>query len=173
MAYYYLISSLPMLKSNGDMPISYGEFLEMCRSALSDSKYELLENLTLDSSEGPLVSEWAKFYGVLREELTFQRNARLGRRAQSPSIKDESAAKVISMAMNHQNPLAAEEMLLALQFQKLDELIGIHYFDDYALFGYALKLKLLERKKSFNHKKGKAELENIIKKLEQEITNME
>ena len=51
--------------------------------------------------------------------------------------------------MNNKNPLAAEEMLLSFEFERLDELVGIHYFDDYALIGYALKLKLLERKTSF------------------------
>lgn len=173
MAYYYLISSLPMLKSDGDMPLSYEQFLEMCRGEVNESKYEILENLSLSSNEGPLISEWAKFYGVLKEELTFQRNIRLGRKAQLPSIRDDSVSKVIYSAINNQNPLAAEETLLSLEFQRLDELVGIHYFDDYALIGYALKLKLLERKNSFDYKKGSAELNKIIKKLEHEIMSIE
>lgn len=173
MGYYYLISSLPMLKSDGDMPFSYKEFLDMCRSALSDSKFKILENLSLTSNTGPLVKEWGEFYCVLKEELDFQRNTRLGRRAQFPSIKDEAIAKLVSNAINNANPLVAEEMLLSFQFQKLDELVGLHYFDEAALFGYALKLKLFERKKSFSFDKGKAQLNNIINKLEQEITTME
>ncbi len=173
MAYYYLISSLPMLKADGDMPLSYDQFLEMCRNDLNDSKYEILKNLTLSSDEGPLISDWAKFYGALKEELTFQRNVRLGNKAKAPDIKDEGVAKIVSAAMKHKNPLTAEEMLLSLEFQKLDELVGIHYFDDYALFGYALKLKLLERKKSFNYEKGKAELNKIVENLEHEIMSME
>ncbi len=172
MAYYYLISSLPMLKSQADMPLSYNEFLGMCRSTLGETKYKMLEDLTLDSAEGPLLSEWAKFHSILKQELAFQRNVILGRKAQPPEIKDESIAKTVAAAINHQNPLVAEEMLLALQFQKLDELIGTHYFDIQALVGYALKLKLLERKSSFNYEKGKAEFENIIENLEQEILTM-
>ena len=173
MAYYYLISSLPMLKADGDMPISYDTFLDMCRGALSDSKYELLKELSLSSCEGPLLSRWAEFYGTLKEELTFQRNNRLGRKAQPPGIRDESMARVVSAAMNHPNPLTAEEMLLALEFQKLDDLVGVHYFDDHALVGYALKLKLLERKKSFDFEQGKAEFNRVIDRLEQEIASME
>lgn len=173
MAYYYLISSLPMLKSDGDMPLSYDQFLDLCRGALSDAKYQFLESLTLSSSEGPLVSEWASFYGTLKEELTYQRNVRLGRKAQPPSMREESVTKLISSAMNNKNPLAAEEMLLALQFERLDELVGIHYFDDHALIGYALKLKLLERKKSFQKERGAAEFGRIIDTLEHQILSME
>lgn len=162
-----------MLKSDGDMPLSYDRFLSMCRSDLSNSKYEMLRDLTLASSEGPLISEWAKFYGVLKEELTYQRNVRLGRKASMTALRDEGTAKIVSAALADKNPLAAEEMLLKLQFKKLDELIGVHYFDDYALMGYALKLKLLERKKSFDLQKGKAEFNRIIENLECRIMSME
>lgn len=173
MAYYYLISSLPMLKSDGDMPFSYEQFLQTCRGALNDTTYMLLENLTLSSNEGPCVSEWSQFYTMFKEELTFQRNIRLGNKVSPPSDRDESISKIISTAMNHKNPLIAEEMLLALQFEKLDALIGLHYFDEYALIGYALKLKLLERKTVFNKQEGKTEFSNIVGKLEQQILNME
>lgn len=173
MAYYYLISSLPMLKSDGDMPLSYNQFLEMCRGAAGVSKYEMLKDLTLSSNEGPLVSQWAQFYGALKEELGYQRNLRLGRTAVAPSYREDSVVKAVTAAMNHKNPLTAEQMLLSLEFQRLDELIGTHYFDDWALFGYALKLKLLERKGSFDFEKGKAELNRQVEKLEQEIESME
>ena len=53
-SYYYLISSLPDLRTDGDMPMTYDEFLDMCQSNVSESKYELLKNLTLSSEEGPL-----------------------------------------------------------------------------------------------------------------------
>ena len=173
MAYYYLISSLPMLKSDGDMPLSYAEFLEMCRGVVGESKYEYFKNLSLSSNQGPLISEWAAFYTTLKEELNFQRNARLGRKQKTPTYRDENIAKAVSQAINHKNPLKAEEILLSLEFKKLDEIVGIHYFDIEALVGYALKLKLLERKTSFKYNEGKAELDNIIEKLEQEIMSIE
>ena len=78
-SYYYLIASLPELKADGEMPITYSEFLNCCQSNVSDSDYELLENLTLSSTEGPLVSEWAKFYGMLKKELSYQRSMNLGK----------------------------------------------------------------------------------------------
>ena len=48
-SYYYLISSLPDLRTDGEMPFSYEEFLGMCQSNVSESKYECLKNLTLSS----------------------------------------------------------------------------------------------------------------------------
>lgn len=173
MAYYYLISSLPMLKSDGDMPLSYDKFLDTCRNALGEDKCRFLEELTISADKGPLASEWAKFYGTLHEELTYQRNIRLGRKAKAPDMKDDGIAKTVTAALNSKNPLEAEKMLLDMEFKKLDELVGTHYFDDHALVGYALKLKLLERKTSFDGEKGKAEFSRIVDRLEREITSME
>ena len=48
-SYYYLISSLPDLRTDGDMPFTYEEFLSMCQSNVSESKYEFLSNLTLST----------------------------------------------------------------------------------------------------------------------------
>ena len=71
-SYYYLISSLPDLRTDGDMPMTYDEFLDMCQSNVSESKYELLKNLTLSSEEGPLLKEWSAFYKNLMGELNYQ-----------------------------------------------------------------------------------------------------
>lgn len=173
MGYYYLLSSLPMLKPDGDLPFTYNEFLKMCRTSLSNSKYEALRDLSLSSRKGPLVSDWAEFYGAFTDELTEQRKKRLSSEGQPSRPKDDAVSKIISQAMNLKNPLAAEEMLLKLQFEKLDELTGTHCFDDYALMGYALKLKLLERKNSFRKESGKAEFNRIVNELEKQIMSME
>ncbi len=171
-SYYFLMSSLPMLRSEGELPLRYSEFLERCESAVDGRKFALLQNLSLSSADGPLISEWAKFYGVFHNELTFQRNQRLGRPATVPTEREESIVRIVTAALNEKNLLTAENMLLAFQFEKLDELIGIHYFDDYSLMGYALKLKLLERKTVFKQEKGKAELNGILKHLEHEVMSI-
>lgn len=168
-SYYYLLSSLPMLKAEGEMPFAYSDFLGMCRSAVSDAKYALLENLTLSSREGPLIAEWSRFYASFRRELTNLRNQRLGRQPQDLSLRDESLSRAIAAAIGGKNPLEAEKALLALEFQKLDELIGTHYFDDHALMGYALKLKLLERNQIFDPKKGKDAFSRILDGLQKQI----
>jgi len=171
-SYYYLMSSLPMLKSDGDMPIEYSKFLSYCEDTVSADKYKLLAELSIDSVKGPLVIEWAKFYRIYKTELNYQRNKRLERPCEIPYGRDDEIAKVITLAMADKNPLNAEKTLLALQFDKLDSLIGTHAFDDYALFGYALKLKLLERKASFVQKRGKKELDRLVKRLEEQIESI-
>ena len=171
-SYYYLMSSLPLLKADEDMPFSYDEFLEMCKGCVGSSKYGILENLTVDSKEGPLISEWHRFYGEFKKELNYQRNVKLGKPVQPPIIRDEIIARTVSAAVNDENPLNAELNLLSLQFEKLDSLIGIHSFDDWFLFGYALKLKLLQRKTVFNKEKGKNELNRIVDDLEQQIMSI-
>ena len=45
-SYYYLISSLPMLRTQGEPPMDYAAFLAMCRSAVSAGVYRTLEELT-------------------------------------------------------------------------------------------------------------------------------
>ena len=171
-SYYYLMSSLPMLKADGEMPFPYDTFLQMCRTNVSAERYQQLAQLSLASEEGPLVSEWAQFYKALQQEMAYQRNQRLGRPAQLPAQRDDTAQRAVNAAMSEKNPLEAEKMLLEMEFEKLDALVNLHYFDEAALVGYALKLKLLERKTVFHHDGGKAELQRILNGLEQQIMNI-
>ena len=54
-SYYYLISSLPMLRTQGEPPMDYATFLSQCRSAVSEGTYKTLEELTVRSGKGPLL----------------------------------------------------------------------------------------------------------------------
>lgn len=171
-SYYYLISSLPELKSDGDMPMTYQEFLGMCQSNVSDAKYQLLENLTLDSDEGPVVKEWAAVYGSLTKELNYQRSINLGRAYNTSYDKDSITAQVAAAALAAKNPLEAEQILLDYEFDLLDSLVGLHVFDDDVLFGYAIKLKLLERQNCFEQKKGKAEFKRLFDSIQQRVYSL-
>jgi len=171
-SYYYLIASLPELRSDGDMPLTYSEFLSCCQSNVSDSTYELLKDLTLSSAEGPLVKEWAEFYGMLTKELNYQRSMNLGKSYSSAYDKDGLIAQVVASALSAKNPLEAEKVLLEYEFETLDSLVGLHMFDDYVLFGYAIKLKLLERLNSFEHTKGKAEFTSLFEGIQQRVYSL-
>lgn len=170
--YYYLISSLPMLRSDGSVPISYPKFLEMCASSVSASVYRALENLDLMSGEGPLLSEWSRSYSALMCELAYQRKLRLGKPAKPPEDRDASAVSAAAAALNAPNPLEAERLLLAQQFRLVDSLVGMHYFDEYALFGYAVKLKLLERLRCFRYEDGKEEFKSLFDSVQQRILSL-
>ena len=171
-SYYYLISSLPDLRTDGDMPMTYDEFLDMCQSNVSESKYELLKNLTLSSEEGPLLKEWSAFYKNLMGELNYQRCVSLGRPYLTSYDKDSVIAQVAGAAMAAKNPLEAEKILLECEFDNLDSLVGLHTFDDRYLFGYAIKLKLLERQSCFVQSKGQKEFKRLFDQVQQRVYSL-
>ena len=171
-SYYYLISSLPDLRTDGDMPMTYDEFLDMCQSNVSESKYELLKNLTLSSEEGPLLKEWSAFYKKLMGELNYQRSVSLGRPYLTSYDKDSVIAQVAGAAMAAKNPLEAEKILLECEFDNLDSLVGLHTFDDRYLFGYAIKLKLLERQSCFVQSKGQKEFKRLFDQVQQRVYSL-
>ena len=171
-SYYYLIASLPELRTDGDMPITYEDFLTLCQGNVSESDFELLKNLTLNSKEGPLVTEWAKFYEMLTKELNYQRSMNLGKTYSSAYDKDGIIAQAASSALSAKNPLEAEKILLEYEFENLDSLVGLHMFDAHVLFGYAIKLKLMERLTSFEQDKGKAEFQTLFDGIQQRVYSL-
>ena len=171
-SYYYLISSLPDVKTDGEMPFTYDEFLGMCQSNVSESKPECLRKLTLSSEEGPLMKEWAAFYKNLMSELNYQRSMNLGRPYLTSYEKDSVIAQVAGAALAAKNPLEAEKILLDFEFENLDSLVGLHTFDDVYLFGYAIQLKLLERQSCFVQSKGQTEFKRLFEQVQQRIYNL-
>ncbi len=172
-SYYYLMASLPMLRAQGEPPIRYSKFLETCRGIVSDKVYKSLEELTVDSEGGSLLHEWAKFYGDVKAELAFQRRVKAGFKAQRPDGTDMSVAAAVTAAVNCPNPLTAEQILLALEFDRLDEMVGSDVFDERALYGYALKLQLSERRYTFDYDAGKEEFSSLLDGLRRKIFGMQ
>lgn len=171
-SYYYLISSLPMLKTQGEPPMDYEAFLAMCKSAVSGSVYSTLEELSVQAQKGPLLSQWAKFYQVLSQELAYQRNVKLGRPCTPPSDRPAELVQTVTAAVNAENPLAGEQILLDLEFRRLDEMIGQHIFDEYALYGYAMKLQLLERQRGFRYDRGKQVFSGLMDNIRRQISDL-
>ncbi len=171
-SYYYLMSSLPMLSSGGDMPMSYEDFLTCCRGNVDEETYSRLESLTLSSSEGPLLEEWSAAYGSLMRELNSQRSLALGKPYPQGVEKDGLNSHLVTQVMNAKNPLEAEQLLLDSEFEVLDNLVGLHMFDSSELFGYAVKLKLLERRSCFEKEKGKAEFKSLFDQIQQRVYSL-
>ena len=80
--------------------------------------------------------------------------------------------QAVTAAVNAKDPLEGERLLLALEFDRLDELVGLHSFDDCALYGYALKLRLLERQRIFRHDEGKAAFDTLLGQVRQQIFSL-
>ena len=171
-SYYYLMASLPELKADGNLPLTYEEFLTCCESNVSDSEFQMLQDLTLSSTKGPLVKEWSDFYGALSNELNYQRSMNLGKSYPSNYEKDNAASQVVAAALSARNPLEAERILLEFEFENLDLMAGAHMFDAESVFAYAIKLKLLERINSFEHDKGKAEFQSLFDGIQQRVYSL-
>lgn len=168
-SYYYLISSLPALRADAPMPFSYEEFLKMCKNTVSSDVYAKLDELKLSSDDGPLVKQWGTFYNKLMAALCKQRNINLGKQDNSDVEKDLIIDKTVDEALSAKNPLEAEKVLLNCQFEYLDSLTSMHYFNDYVLYGYAIKLRLLERQNVFEQKAGKEEFKRLFDNIQQQI----
>ena len=169
-SYYYLISSLPLLRSQGEPPMDYAAFLAMCKTAVGNGVYHTLETLTTDADKGPLLSEWGAFYRLLSDELAYQRNVKLGRPCAAPSQRDAAIVRTVTEAVNAENPLMGEQLLLDLEFRRLDDMVGLHNFDDHALYGYAMKLRLLERQRRFRHDDGRRAFDGLMDNIRQQIS---
>ena len=160
-SYYYLVSSLPMLKTQGEPPMDYAAFLGMCKTAVSSGVYQTLEELTVESDKGPL-----------SRELTYQRSVKLGRACPVPSDRDAAIVQTVTAAVNAENPLEGERLLLDLEFRRLDDMIGLHNFDDHALYGYAMKLRLLERQRGFRYETGKRAFDGLMDSIRQQVASL-
>ena len=171
-SYYFLISSLPMLTTQGEAPMDYAAFLAMCQTAVGSGVYQTLETLTVDADKGPLLSRWASFYQALRRELTYQRCVKLGRPCPIPADRDAAIVQTVTAAVNAENPLEGERLLLELEFRRLDDMVGLHNFDDHALYGYAMKLRLLERQQGFRYETGKRAFDGLMANIRQQVASL-
>ncbi len=167
-SYYYLISSLPSLSTGRPAPFDYDGFLKACRFAVSDRLFEKLESLTPESEGVHFMKEWHAFYGRLISRINYLRRVKLGKPAEPVNV-DVEIARLADKAMNAGDPLTAEKSLLDAQFALVDRLTNNHYFDEYVLFGYALKLLLLERANAFETEKGETEFRRMFGVIQSRI----
>ena len=170
-SYIYLLSSLPSLSTGRPAPFDYDGFLEACRFSVDDRTYDRLASLTADSSQGRFMKEWNEFYGRLMARINYLRRVRLGKPA-VPADVGADIARLADEAMKAGDPLTAERALLDAQFALVDRLTNGHYFDEYVLFGYALKLRLLLRANAFNAAEGEAEFRRMFGVIQQRILDI-
>ena len=192
--YYYLISSLPTLKTDAPVPFTYDYFLQQCKSFVSSSVYENLEKLTLLSSRGPFLKQWGAFYNEMTYQLNRRRREKFGRTiertenmvpensvsekafSENPSSVQFSvqySVKIcIDNVMKEENPLVAENLMLNEQFLFIDSLTVNHFFDIYVLYAYAVKLKLLERKGLFTTERGSSEFKRLLDNIKEQVEDL-
>ncbi len=87
-------------------------------------------------------------------------------------IKKQKISETVRQALSNDDVLQAEMMLIRLHWNYLDDLSALHTFDIEGLLSYALKLKMLQRKKSlFTREEGNAEFKRLFSNIQTEIEN--
>ena len=79
--YYYLVSSLPMLSLDQDLPMPYSSFLSMCKSSMSPSDFEEISRAKLSPEKGAknhLMRKWEDYLTSVSSTLKEERSRKLG-----------------------------------------------------------------------------------------------
>ena len=175
MADYYLISQLPSLdglNDNTPLPITEEYFLELCNRFLNKKalgevkKITLLPPMESEKKGNTLLDDWNKGERNLRLALAKIRAEKMGK---SLDIKTENLPtellKVATTATEIDNPLEAEYFLLQYRLQFLETLRPMNGFSEEFIFYYGLKLKLINRIRSFDLDIGKSAYKNIYNSI--------
>lgn len=165
--YYYLMAQLPAILPGSPLVFGFDEFYDLASRYLSRRDFKILARLTLEPPRdvhptgSPVVDEWLARERSLRLVLEKIRAAKKNRI--SSVTMDEmdtlttrvSISRAASTAASNDNPLEAEQYLIALRMAWLEELRGNHFFDSEAVFLYGISLLLRERSDLFTVETGR------------------
>ena len=169
--YYYFAASLPMLRMDRAVPMSYKAFMSQAAEHLSPRDYKDLQLAVFSPSEEkaslPIVRDWKSFTTRLQRAVNKARAERLGFsgwECGSDKEMDAKAHEIVDM-----NPLEGERAMLSLCFDFLSSRETGSPFSSSQLMIYALKLQILERSNAFDREKGRAEFDKLYSDIEGKI----
>jgi Protein of unknown function (DUF2764) len=173
--FYFLIASLPHLAWEEAPRLNVGSFLQLCRDTVPARFCRWLESAELFQDRPrpapvPLLQRWYDREHALRNELARRRALRLEveeNRDLREAPFDETAVRLAERVMNMESPWAAEEALDRARWAFLDELEVFHYFDFERLLVYGLKLRLWERRRTFDKEKGRDRFQAFLEEARQ------
>lgn len=172
--YYYLVSSLPMLSLDQDLPMPYSSFLSMCKSSMSQSDYEEISKAKLSPEKGAknhLMRKWEDYLTSVSSTLKEERSRKLGWEFEKGEyVADQTLKQRIHEAVFNKNPLDGEMEILALYFDFLDENTPFDGFSLEALMIYALKMQIIERVRAFSQEKGRAEFRTLYGRIQEQFS---
>ncbi|MDR2363087.1 MAG: DUF2764 domain-containing protein [Spirochaetaceae bacterium] len=181
-SYYYLIAQLPYLIYGQPAPMSSEAFKSLCDSRLNPADRALLRYCTLEGGsvfkeglpaygEDPeptssaFINGWRSWERALRLHLARLRFQRLkpegGTAPAAPPEGMAQAAAVARAALAIESPLEAELFLDKSRWDTIESLQGIDYFTRNTIFGYLLKLLLMERRSFFKAEEGFIEYKGL------------
>lgn len=168
MSYNYFAATLPMLKFDGEPPMTLGKFVEECSGKLSSSDFRTLRCLLYGgSTDNSFVAAWRGRETQVRNAVARIRASRLGlgdsSKWERPFEGFSCAAEAgVAAAFQEKDPAAREKALDKVLWDTADELAGFDPFCAEAIFSYALKLGICERRAAADAAAGAARLEASV-----------
>jgi hypothetical protein len=174
--YYYLVSSLPALRTDKKPPFTELEFLQLCRRQLSQKDMALLESVhegQPNTGDNKTLQRWEEFAQAMNTELAYHRAERKQvhdrDRYKRVGFCPANVRETIKKAVTADSPLDAEQMLLQAQLSFLDELSVNHYFDLTAILVYYLTLRMIIRSSYFDYDLGDQEFKHLLSNIKTSI----
>lgn len=189
MAEYYLISQLPSLDglnisnllsganaSDGtQIPITEESFLDLCNRFLSKKSLQKMKALTLEPSiefeknekiNSRIIECWNNGERDLRLALAKARSEKMNKAFElGDRPLPSELCKIASTAVDLDDPLEAEKLLLQYRLTFLEGLRPMDNFSEEYVFYYALRLKLISRIKRFDTVVGETTYKNIYNSI--------
>ena len=167
-AYYYLVSSLPMLRLGETPPLDSDEFLHGCAGHLSESGLSELTCVSLLPRENACCSverSWRDWETCLRNTLVAERAGRTQGEAERwlrPERDVFPGDQVrIEEALAGDDPLARERALDELRWEFLDGLCAGREFQFDVLVAYRVQLLLCEKWAAISEESGQSGLSTL------------
>jgi len=170
--YYYLVPQLPYLVFGQTPPMSPEEFKKLALTLLDTRDAALLDTLGLGltppldegvSSGSDFIDKWREWERILRLNLVKHRAAKLKREAPAsePPVLPSDAASAAAKAAQ-ESPLEGEIIIDKARWRAIDTLLeGSGPFDSDVVFGYMLKLIILNRQALFEAERGFSEYKSL------------
>lgn len=171
-SYYYLVAQLPSLSYAQSAPMTSTRLRELCKELMSAEDAALLgfcslegrDALPMGAAASPLIAGWLAWERALRLALAKGRAQRLKRDATQLAQPPDDALDALAVAkaaLSIDSPLEAEFFLDKSRWDAVEKLQTRNYFDRDTVYGYMIKLLLLERKALFRVEEGFAEYKAI------------
>ena len=162
------MTSLPTLsfKDGDSIPFTRESFLERIKGFVPNKDYKgivsIFDGKNINRS---FIKEYNRLSSGIERALLYFRAKRLGiqdEKYMNINGIDSDILKLAENAVNNDNPYQSELEVFGIYWKALDKLQLNHFADFLSLSVYALKLKLLFRKTSFNKQKGEQEAERLF-----------
>jgi hypothetical protein len=172
LAYYYILSSLPMLRKEGPPPLTSDQFLYSCSQMIPEKTVKRLSSLKLlpeketGFSRSSAAAKWYQWETEMRIKLAKFRAVNLGREHKHHDNGFSDIDRRIEEILSVANPAEREKMLDSLRWRALEDIEFGHNFDFDSLCIYKIKLMLLEKWVGKDQRMGLDNLDAIVNKIE-------